>query len=89
MLDYRNSPTLTYLLAIHSPTTQFNAAFSEETQRATDRLIRVFMQDVTELSREASIKPGKQRSPVRLAAVQKRLSAAEDALKDLLAFYPK
>jgi hypothetical protein len=45
---------------------QFNVAFSEDTQRGTDRLIRNIIQDVTELEREAVVKPGKQRSPVKV-----------------------
>jgi len=74
---------------IRSILNQYNTAFSEDTQRGTDRLIRNVIQDVNELSREASLKPGKPRSTARVTATVKRLTAAEDALKDLAAFYPK
>eukprot|EP01039_Chlorochromonas_danica_P007944 gene7944-8764_t len=66
---------------------KFNTAFDEDTQRGTDRLIRNIIQDVTELQREALVKEGKQRSNVKIANVEKRLNAAEDALKELAAFY--
>jgi hypothetical protein len=52
-------------------------------------LIRNVIQDVNELGREAALKPGKQRSAAKLATTFKRLTAAEDALKELAAFYPK
>ena len=68
---------------------KYNMAFSEDTQRGTDRLIRSVIQDVTELDRELQVKPGKTRSPVKVEAVVKRLTAAENSLKDLAAFYPK
>eukprot|EP01036_Dinobryon_divergens_P027740 gene27740-36562_t len=74
---------------IRSTLNQYNNAFAEDTQRGTDRLIRNVIQDVNELGREASIKPGKQRSAAKLATTLKRLTAAEDALKELAAFYPK
>jgi hypothetical protein len=68
---------------------QYNEAFSEDTQRGTDRLIRNIIQDLTELDREAIVKPGKQRSEVKVKAVEKRLTAAADALEQLSAFIVK
>jgi cob(I)alamin adenosyltransferase len=68
---------------------QYNGAFSEDTQRGTDRLIRNIIQDLTELDREAIVKPGKQRSEVKVKAVEKRLNAAADALEQLSAFIVK
>ena len=38
---------------------KFNEAFSEDTQRGTDRLIRVALQDITELKKDAVVKEGK------------------------------
>jgi hypothetical protein len=42
-----------------------------------------------ELDREAIVKPGKQRSEVKVKAVEKRLTAAADALEQLSAFIVK
>jgi hypothetical protein len=67
----------------------YNTAFEEDTQRGTDRLIRAVIQDVTELDRELQVKPGKARSATKVEACLKRLGAAEKALNDLAAFYPK
>jgi hypothetical protein len=68
---------------------QYNEAFSEDTQRGTDRLIRNVIQDLTELDRESIIKIGKTRSEVKVKAVEKRLSAASEALTQLEGFIVK
>eukprot|EP01038_Epipyxis_sp_PR26KG_P014074 gene14074-18884_t len=68
---------------------KYNSAFSEDTQRGTDRLIRQFIQDLTELKRVVAVKPGNERSDGKAKLVIKRLTAAEAALDDLAAFYPK
>jgi len=68
---------------------KYNAAFAEDTQRGTDRLIRLILQDVTELEREVALKPGKTRQESKVKLINKRLSAAEESLKELVAFYPK
>ena len=65
---------------------KFNTAFDEETQRGTDRLIRVALQDITELQREVIVKDGKSRSEAKAAIVDKRLAALEDALTTLSSF---
>jgi len=65
---------------------KFNTAFSEDTQRGTDRLIRLVVQDLTELDRETQVKPGKDRAPTKTAIIFKRLTATEDALTSLSAF---
>lgn len=65
---------------------KFNTAFSEDTQRGTDRLIRLVLQDLTELDRETQVKPGKERAPTKTAIIFKRLTATEDALTSLSAF---
>ena len=68
---------------------KFNGAFTEDTQRGTDRLIRNLVQDLAELDRETLVKAGKTRSDAKVSAITKRLSAAEDALTGLEAFAPK
>ena len=65
---------------------KFNSAFDEDTQRGTDRLIRLVLQDLTELDRETQVKPGKTRAQSKAVIVDKRLLATEDALKQLAAF---
>jgi hypothetical protein len=45
------------------------------------------IQDITELDREAAVKPGKARSENKVKAIQKRLDAAGDALDTLSKFY--
>jgi len=47
----------------------------------------VSSKDLTELDRESSLKPGKERSEVKTAALLKRLDAARSALNDLAAYY--
>jgi hypothetical protein len=67
---------------------KYNSAFTEDTQRGTDRLIRTILQDITELQREGTMKAGKQRSETKVNAIQKRLSAAEKDLISLSKFMP-
>jgi hypothetical protein len=67
---------------------KYNTAFDEDTQRGTDRLIRTILQDITELQREGTVKAGKQRSETKVAAIQKRLSAAENDLIMLGKYMP-
>jgi hypothetical protein len=65
---------------------KFNSAFSEDTQRGTDRLIRNVVQDIEELDREIQVKPGKERSETRVNLILKRLQAAADSLETLSSF---
>ena len=76
-------------LKLRTVLNKYNNAFSEDTQRGTDRLIRAVIQDATELERESQVKPGKDRSDTKLGNVQKRLDAAGAALAELADFYPK
>jgi len=64
----------------------FNTAFDEETQRGTDRLIRIIIQDIDELEVNAKLKDGIPRSEKRLAVVTGKLSKLSKAFQDLLAF---
>ena len=65
---------------------KYNAAFDENTQRGTDRLIRVALQDITELQRDVVIKDGKTRADTKVVAIDKRLAALEDALTTLCSY---
>ncbi|GKY97824.1 hypothetical protein MPSEU_000740500 [Mayamaea pseudoterrestris] len=64
----------------------YNKAFEEDTQRGTDRLIRVIMQDITELDLAATQKAGLTRSEKRLTAMNGKLNKLDQAFDDLLAF---
>jgi hypothetical protein len=65
---------------------RINAAFDEETQRNTDRLIRTVVQDLLEIDTAAAQKEGIARSPRRLEAVQQKLAKLARTLDDFLAF---
>jgi hypothetical protein len=66
---------------------KYNQAFSEDTQRGTDRLIRGIVQDVQELERDVVVKAGKPRSESKIKNLTKRLDATEAAFNELAAFY--
>ena len=63
-----------------------NSAFDEETQRGTDRLIRVILQDITELEVANNQKDGIERSPRRVETMQGKLFKLDKAFDDYLAF---
>lgn len=63
-----------------------NSAFEEDTQRGTDRLIRVIMQDITELEQANAQKDGIPRSPRRVEIMEGKLAKLEKAFSDFLAF---
>jgi len=63
-----------------------NAALDEDTQRGTDRLVRLIVQDVTELEVTQKQKPGVARSETRLGNVCKKLDKLEKSFDDYLAF---
>merc|ERR1712151_1401143 len=64
----------------------YNSAFDEETQRGTDRLIRVVLQDITELETANRQKDGIPRSDRRVEAMQGKLKKLNEAFSDLLKF---
>mmetsp|Transcript_22214 Transcript_22214/g.33919 ORF Transcript_22214/g.33919 Transcript_22214/m.33919 type:complete len:207 (+) Transcript_22214:102-722(+) len=64
----------------------FNEALDEDTQRGTDRLIRIIMQDITELETANKQKDGIPRSDRRLDIMKGKLSKLSKAFKDYLAF---
>jgi len=63
-----------------------NSAFDEDTQRGTDRLVRLIMQDVTELETANRQKDGVKRSEKRLSIMFGKLDKLEKAFGDYLAF---
>jgi len=63
-----------------------NPALEEDTQRGTDRLIRVILQDITELESANSVKDGVARSERRLGIMQGKLAKLDQAFSDYLAF---
>lgn len=63
-----------------------NSAFDEDTQRGTDRLIRVILQDLTELEAANNQKEGIERSPRRVANMNAKLDKLQKTFDDLLAF---
>lgn len=64
----------------------YNSAFEEDTQRGTDRLIRVIVQDITELEVTNKQKDGIPRSPRRVDAMKGKLEKLDKALSDILAY---
>jgi len=64
-----------------------NAVFSEDTQRGTDRLVRIILQDVNELEMASRVKPGTQRSDNKIALINKKLNKLDNAFAELLAFF--
>lgn len=63
-----------------------NTAFDEETQRGTDRLIRVILQDLSELEVANTQKEGIPRSDIRVAKMAAKLDKLESAFDDYLKF---
>lgn len=63
-----------------------NSAFDEDTQRGTDRLIRLVLQDLTELEAANRQKDGIVRSDRRLDIMKGKLSKLGSSFDELLAF---
>mmetsp|Transcript_7782 Transcript_7782/g.22896 ORF Transcript_7782/g.22896 Transcript_7782/m.22896 type:complete len:246 (-) Transcript_7782:375-1112(-) len=63
-----------------------NSAFDEDTQRGTDRLIRIILQDITELETANRQKAGVARSERRLDIMKGKLAKLSKAFGDYLAF---
>ncbi len=63
-----------------------NTAFDEETQRGTDRLIRVILQDLSELEVANTQKEGIPRSDIRVAKMAAKLDKLQNAFDDYLKF---
>ena len=52
--------------AVRTSLNKYNEGFSEDTQRGTDRLIRVVIQDISELGKDVPLKSGKARSETKV-----------------------
>uniref|UniRef100_A0A7S2UA53 Uncharacterized protein n=1 Tax=Attheya septentrionalis TaxID=420275 RepID=A0A7S2UA53_9STRA len=63
-----------------------NEAFDEDTQRGTDRIIRIILQDITELEAANTQKPGIPRSERRLGIMNAKLTKLQTAFEDYLKF---
>jgi hypothetical protein len=63
-----------------------NAAVEDESQKGVDRLIRVILQDLTELEIANTQKEGIMRSPRRLEIMNGKLAKLDQAFNDYLAF---
>ena len=74
------------LVQLRQDLNTLNTAFDEDTQRGTDRLVRLIMQDVTELETANKQKPGVQRSEKRLDIMVGKLQKLNKAFSDYLAF---
>mmetsp|Transcript_33401 Transcript_33401/g.78794 ORF Transcript_33401/g.78794 Transcript_33401/m.78794 type:complete len:229 (+) Transcript_33401:113-799(+) len=74
--------------ALRADLNTLNTAFDEDTQRGTDRLIRVILQDLNELEVANAQKEGIPRSDIRLAKMNGKLDKLQDAFDTLLKFSP-
>ena len=63
-----------------------NTAYDEDTQRGTDRLIRVILQDLTEMEAANSQKDGIERSPRRVANMMAKLDKLQGSFDQFLSF---
>ena len=63
-----------------------NEVFDEETQRGTDRIIRIIVQDAVEFEEASRQKPGVPRSTRRVGILKKKAEKIVAALKDFLEF---
>ena len=74
--------------ALRSDLNTLNTAYDEDTQRGTDRLIRVILQDLNELEVANAQKEGIPRSDIRLAKMNGKLDKLQDAFNTFLKFSP-
>jgi len=71
---------------LRSSLNTFNTAFDEDTQRGTDKIIRIIIQDVDELEVNSRLKEGIPRSEKRLVIITAKLNKLEKAFGDFIAF---
>ena len=71
---------------LRSSLNTLNTAFDEDTQRGTDRLIRLVMQDLTELETSNRQKEGVSRSDRRLDIMKGKLQKLGTSFDEFLAF---
>ena len=66
---------------------KLNTVFSEDTQRGTDRLVRIILQDVNELEQASRQRPGAPRSSKKIVFITKKLTKLQGAFDELLAYF--
>ena len=71
---------------LRSELNTLNTAFDEDTQRATDRLIRVILQDLTELETANKQKEGIERSERRVANMNAKLDKLQASFNEYITF---
>lgn len=76
-------------VALRADLNTLNSAFDEDTQRGTDRLVRLILQDITELETANKQKEGVARSEKRLNIMVGKLDKLDKAFGDYLAFAGK
>eukprot|EP00975_Prorocentrum_lima_P030091 6312512-Prorocentrum_lima.AAC.1 len=64
--------------------TASNTVFDEDTQRGTDRLIRVIMQDISEAELAAQQKPGVPRTERKAEALRRKMQKLDSGIDDYL-----
>eukprot|EP00968_Pinguiococcus_pyrenoidosus_P012014 scaffold1016_cov258-Pinguiococcus_pyrenoidosus.AAC.18 len=67
--------------------TASNTVFDEDTQRGTDRLIRVIMQDISEAELAAQQKPGVPRTERKAEALRRKMQKLDSGIDDYLKFF--
>jgi len=73
-------------VALRTDLNTVNGVFDEDTQRGTDRIIRIILQDITELETANRQKEGIARSDRRVETMLAKLNKLEQAFSDYLAF---
>jgi hypothetical protein len=63
-----------------------NSAYDEDTQRGTDRLIRIIIQDLAEADIANTQKDGIERSPRRVGNIMAKLDKLQSAFDEFLSF---
>lgn len=66
---------------------KINSVFSEDTQRGTDRLVRLILQDVNELEAASRKRPGVERSDKRVVQISKKLTKLDGAFGEILSYF--
>lgn len=64
-----------------------NTVFSEDTQRGTDRIVRIILQDVNELEAAGRQRPNTTRSDAKLKLINKKLKKLDAAFSELLTYF--
>lgn len=73
--------------ALRDSLNKVNSVFSEDTQRGTDRLVRIILQDVNELEAASRKRPGVDRSDKKVGAITKKLTKLTGAFDELLTYF--